>query len=208
MARRTAPRKESLQLLSNRTDARRSGADASLPAEPIDLPEAARGKKVLYVVGAPLDLVTHHDERFGPGRDEDHQISSLADMYQMCHRHEMTMHVISSHPERTLVRRGPLTLEHYPRPAARGLAYYRQDIAFGRHLLQRARELGAEVALVESGTVDFSIMSMLKLAGVTVIPIIHHALWATGHPPRRLARRVRRWANRQFFRHVADAVIS
>lgn len=177
-------------------------------ATPVATPlSPVHGMKILYVAGAPIDLLEVHRRHYGPSAAQGRSQSSLVDLFEMCERHDMKMHVISSHPTAEYARQGRFVLEHRPRAAASGLRYYADDIAYARHMVRRARELEADAVIVESGTVHFFAMSLLKMAGFTVIPLIHHALWAPGHPPKKLGRRALRWANRRFFRKSADSVI-
>jgi glycogen synthase len=177
-----------------------------LPGPSVPLLEGK--KRLLVVIGAPVDVIAEYHRRGRAPAGEPPLRTSLGNLFEMSERCDLYMHVISSHARAGVERHGRLVLEHRPRPVARGqLGYYAADLAYARFLVERGRELGAEVAIIESGSIDYFMMELLVRAGMHVVPLLHHTLWPNGHPPRRLSSRVRRLLNGRFFRKHAGAVI-
>lgn len=104
---------------------------------------------------------------------------------------------------------GRVRVENVPRrwDAAPGLRYYLGHLDYAFRLAWRARRMGAELALLDSGTVPYFMLPVFRVFGIPVAINFHNVRWPAGSPPRgrkaRLLRKLDSWA----FRHVVKGAI-
>jgi glycogen synthase len=110
-------------------------------------------------------------------------------------------------PRADMVVDGVVTAKNLPMPdgADEGIAYHRKLWAYARMLTAEARAFGATLAVIDSGSTHYFMLTLLRLHGMRVAVNLHNVLWAEGYPPTRPTWRVIRAFNRVFFQRVAIA---
>lgn len=126
-----------------------------------------------------------------------------------CEASGVRAYFVSPHPDAALVEDGGFLIEHRPKlpPDATGLRYHLRELRYGVGLAHSARKFRADVAVIDSGASSFPTMLLFRLFGMSVVCVLHNALWPKGHPPKRLSERVQLWFSGLFFRYGVDAVI-
>src|SRR5262249_14388621 len=87
------------------------------------------------------------------------------------------------------------------------LSFHIAEIIYGLGLLTTAARFKARFALLDSGSTHYFVMSLFRLAGIHVIPVLHNTLWPTGFPPTRVMPRIVAWLDSLFFRWAALAAV-
>ena len=103
---------------------------------------------------------------------------------------------------------GPFRLEHWTKRNSRGPLYFWEELRHCLALLRAARAFRADVALINSGVTQFFMLSVFRLFGIPVVPILHNCLWARGFRPRSRGQRAVQWLDAFFWRRVPFATIA
>ena len=111
------------------------------------------------------------------------------------------------HVARDGAKLGEFTLEHRPKRKASGLSYHLSEIKYCLDLAKTARQYRADYAVVQSGTTHYFALSLFRLFGIKVIPILHNTLWPSGFPPSSWIARSILFADSLFFRWGATAIL-
>jgi glycosyltransferase involved in cell wall biosynthesis len=63
-------------------------------------------------------------------------------------------------------------------------------VTYGLGLLRTALFFKADVALIDSGSAHYFVLTLFRLFGIRVVPILHNTLWPNGFPPAKLIPRL------------------
>src|SRR5262249_45311911 len=118
-------------------------------------------------------------------------------------------YIVSTHPRKGILKDGPFTLEHRPKPmpGARGALYHLAEIIYGLGLLATAVRFRADAAVLDSGCTHYFVTGLFRLMGIRVVTVLYNSLWPHGFPPTRPITRAVLRLDSLFFRHAATAVI-
>jgi glycogen(starch) synthase len=110
-------------------------------------------------------------------------------------------------PQADTVVDGLITAKNLPMPTGGddGMAYHRKVWAYARMLAAEAKAFGATLAVIDSGSSHYFMLSLLHFQGARVAVNLHNVLWPEGYPPTRPIWRAIRGLNRVFFRRIAIA---
>lgn len=162
--------------------------------------------RAFYAAGGPGDLIAAHAayraDRFF---ENDVCLPFATQIEQACATLDVPVHMVSPRANRRRVSDGAVTIEHVPRPTASGWRYHLGAISYALKLVGRARQHKADVALLDSGSIEYFLMILFHLSGIKVVPILHNTLWVKGFPRRGL--KVVQWLNDWFLRKFPFAVI-
>lgn len=111
--------------------------------------------------------------------------------------------------EKAFYRDNAFTIEYRPKPmrSGRGLPYHLGEVLYGLGLFITALRFRANVAVLNSGSTYYFVMSLFPLAGIKTIVVLHAALWPSGYPPSGLVRRLIMKLDSVFFRWLPIGVI-
>ncbi len=87
------------------------------------------------------------------------------------------------------------------------LGYHVAQFAYGLWLFLEAVKFKADFAVIHSSSTYFFVLSIFRLAGIKVIPVLHNTLWPTGYPQTSLVRLVIRRLDGYFFGRFPHAVL-
>jgi hypothetical protein len=106
---------------------------------------------------------------------------------QFCEDIGAEAYIVSTHPRRGILKDGPFTLEHRPKPmpGARGAMYHPAEIIYGLGLLATAVRFRADAAVLDSGCTHYFVTGLFRLMGIRVITALYNSLWPHGFPPTR-----------------------
>ncbi|MFM9852108.1 MAG: glycosyltransferase family 4 protein [Sphingomonadaceae bacterium] len=113
--------------------------------------------------------------------------------------------LISYHGTPDRLSTGDVTLENMLRSgaAATGLMYHLHHISYGIRLLRRARRFRADLALIDSGSTHYFVLSLFWLFGIKVAVNLHNVRWPQGFEPTGIVGKAIRWLDSRFFRYGA-----
>jgi glycosyltransferase involved in cell wall biosynthesis len=170
---------------------------------------ATRTYKILYAAGPGNVIQTYR--HWSTGEDDPTQVAMTysGQFFDLCRELPAEGYIVSSHPERNLIRDGRFTLEHLPRvlPRARHVWYHLSRIGYGLLIVWRALRFRADAAVIAEGTTHWFALYPLTLARVKVIPALHCVLWPKYGAPGKAQRLINR-LDRRFFRKEAWAILS
>ncbi len=116
-------------------------------------------------------------------------------------------YILSSASPPEIYRDGETTIEHRPKHHAGGWKYHLSELSYGFGLLATAVRFRADYAFIQSGSTHYFAMSLFRLFGIKVIPILHNTLWPKGHPPTSVGSRIILFLDALFFRWFATATL-
>lgn len=125
----------------------------------------------------------------------------------LCTEIGASAYIVSSASPAVLVHDGEFTLEHRPKRQTSGLSYHLTEINYCFGLAKTARQYRADYAVLQSGTSHYFAMSLFRLFGIKVIPILHNTLWPSGFPPSSWIARALLFADSLFFRWGTMAIL-
>lgn len=167
-------------------------------------------RRVLYALG-PGDIVRAYAV-WKDGQDvvTETSLSFSSQFLDLCQKLDLETWAISSHPRTALLRDGRFTLENRPKPLAggTGLRYHLSQALYALSLVRTARRVRADVAVVDTFTTHWFLLSLFRVVGIPVVASLHGALWPRGFPPRRTKDRLILWLDKWlFWRFAAAATI-
>ena len=167
------------------------------------------GYRVFYAAG-PGNVIQSH-KHWMRGEDDPGQLSITfsSQFEQFCRNAGAEAYIVSYFGKKELFREGLFTLEHRPKPtpSATGMRYHIAEILYGLGLFATAVRFRANVALLDSGSTHYFVMSLFRLAGIQVVTVLHNTLWPRGFPPTRPVGRLIARLDSLFFRWASTATI-
>lgn len=115
--------------------------------------------------------------------------------------------LVSSNPRADRLEVGGITLVNLPRPlaAGSGLGFIRGHVTYGLRLADAARQYGADLAIVDSGTTYPFALWRFRHYGIRVAMNLHNVRWAQGFEPTKPVARLFRTLDSHFLRSGAFA---
>jgi glycogen(starch) synthase len=129
------------------------------------------------VINAHKNWQSHHND------PSQMSITFSSEFASACRELEATAYIVSSASPPNLFRDGAFTIEHRPKAIASGLKYHIMEILYGLGLIKTAVQFRSNYAVLQSGSTHYFVMSLFRLFGIKVIPIMHNTLWPAGFPP-------------------------
>jgi glycogen synthase len=135
--------------------------------------------RVLYALG-PENVIESY-KCWMKGEDVSSQVSITysSQFYETCKKLNAKGYVIAQASKKQIVKGEQFAIEHrpVPFPNAKGVFYHLRQILCGLHLLISAYRFQANVAIIDSGTTYWFILSLFRLLGIEVIPSLQCTLW-------------------------------
>ncbi len=166
--------------------------------------------RILYALG-PGDVVGLYRD-LEAGREPAFQMSMpfSGQFLDWCDEAKAEAHVMSWHGRADSIEVGPHWLENRPKLSwyfRGGLKYHFGVVAYGLTVVARAVRGRAMLVIADSGTTHWIVLSLLALARIPVIAVLHNTLWPMGYPPQRTMDRLLLAMDGWFFRHIAAATV-
>ena len=165
--------------------------------------------RLFYAATGPANLIASH-EAWAAGMQNPTEVSITfsSQVQQFCRDVQARAFFVSTHPDGLRMESRDFTIEHRPKRQRAGLRYHVEELRYGIGLLNSARRFRANVAVLDSGTTHYFIMSLFRLFGIQVIPVLHNTLWPAGFRPTRRRDRLIHWLDAKFFRNFPLATIA
>jgi glycosyltransferase involved in cell wall biosynthesis len=169
----------------------------------------AKIQRVFYVSAGGADIIQSHEFwRQGVHNPNEVSITFSGQIEDFVREIGADAYLVSARADARIVQDGSFTVEHRVRSHGRGLGYYWAELRYCLGLVRTARSFGADLALVDSGVVPFFMMTLFRLAGIPVVPILHNCLWPNGFRPKGGLQAIVQWLDRAFWRRVPKAIIA
>jgi len=166
-------------------------------------------KRIFYAAGGPGDIIAAHNNwKSGTHMQGEVSITFSSQIEDFCKEIGVEAYLVSPHSRVETISDGPFTLEHRPKPGRRGIFYHLTEIAYGLGLLATALRFRADVALIDSGATHFFVLTLFRMFGIGVVPILHNTLWPSGFPPTKIGQRLVQRLDRAFWRRIPLATIA
>lgn len=166
-------------------------------------------KRVFYVSAGGADIIKSHEYwRAGVHNPNEVSITFSGQIESFVHEICASGYLISARDDAQIVNDGEMTIEHRPKRTGRGIGFYLAELHYCLKLISTARNFRADVALLDSGTMPFFMMSLFRLAGIPVVPILHNCLWPHGFRPSGRGQCAVQALDGWFWRHVPKCVIA
>lgn len=153
-------------------------------------------------------MEAHRDWRAGVPHAGQMSVTFSSEFENFCTDHGAKAYIVSSNAHVGILDDGDFKLENRPKRAASGFRYHLEELRYGLSLALSARRFKATHAFLQSGSTHYFAMSLFRVFGIKVIPIMHNTLWPAGYPPTTLSARVIRFLDMCFFRWCASAVLA
>ena len=165
--------------------------------------------RVFYAAAGPANLIGAHQARVAGIQDPSEvAITFSSQIEEFCEDLDATALFVSVHPNRETLSDGKIRFEHRPKRRTKGAGYYFEEMRYCFELLRLARRFKADIAVLDSGVTFFFLMALFRLAGISVVPVLHNTLWARGFRPTKLLSRLIGRLDALFFRRVPLAVLA
>jgi glycogen(starch) synthase len=130
-------------------------------------------------------------------------------VFEFCRRENLRLYAVSSCPTAATLTDQNSTIVNLPRQPINipKIGYDLSTAIYGLRLLIRAFRLRPKIVLLDIGTAGFVILSLFRLTGAQIVAVAHSALWPDGFPHSGLIAKLRRKAQRLFWRHCATSSI-
>jgi glycosyltransferase involved in cell wall biosynthesis len=118
-------------------------------------------------------------------------------------------YTVAYHSDKAICCDGRFTLEHRPKPmpGSTGIRYHLAQALYALSLFFTAVRFRADAAVLDSGTSQYFMLSIFKLAGIKIVVILHNTLWPTGFAPTAGIARVIATLDSLFFRWIPVGII-
>jgi len=166
-------------------------------------------KRVFYAASGPGDVIESH--RYWKQQRQNSTevcVTFSSQIEDFCREIGAEAYFISTHPRRDTLVDQSITLEHRPKALRRGARFHLAQVWYGIGLLKTALGFRADVALIDSGCTHFFVLTLFRLFGLRVVPILHNTLWPSGFPPTKPVARLVLWLDSLFWRWIPAAVIA
>lgn len=165
--------------------------------------------KILYAEAAG-DVIQAY--RFWMNGEDDPGQMALTcsgEFAEFCRESGAHAYIVAANSNQQLFQNRNFVIEQRAKDQSRGgIFYHLAEIRYGLGLLKTALRHRAEAAVLCSGTTHYFVMSLFRLAGMQVIPVMHNTLWPCGSPPTGALERFIMALNCYFFRWGATALIA
>mgnify|MGYP003585077884 CR=1 FL=1 len=149
--------------------------------------------RIFYASAGRANLIRSH-EYWAKGEENPDEVALTfsGQVEEAATRLGAALLMVSDRADGGRLEDGAIRIEHLVRPKdASGLGFYINGLRYALTLVRRARRFRADIALVDTGVMPFFMLSLFRLAGIKVVPILHNTLWAEGfRPTGKLARLV------------------
>src|SRR5690349_20304342 len=166
--------------------------------------------RIFYAAGPGRVIDAHKDWERGTHHPNEVALTYSGQFADYCREEGAKAYVVSSNPDRRIYRNGNFVLEHRPKlmPSATGICYHLSETLYGLSLFAAALRFKSSIAVLSHGTTHPFIMSLFRVSGMRVVPVLHNTLWPAGKalPHGRLQEAISK-LNGVFFRFFTTATI-
>jgi glycogen synthase len=165
---------------------------------------------VLYAAG-PGDIVQmYRDLLSGKEPPFEMSIAFSKQFLDWCDESGVRAHLISWSNRKDSIKDGWYYLENIPRNSlyyGQGIKYYLGSAMYGLKIVAKVLRKRPGVLIVDSGTSDWILFSLVSILRIPVVAVLHSTFWPMGFPPKRSYKRLLYSLDGLFFRRFAAATV-
>lgn len=154
--------------------------------------------RCFYATGAPADFVSdYRNWREHVDNPTEVSVTFSSQVLDFAAARTSACMLVSGHPDGQRLDDGAVQVVHAPKPDVEGPSWYLFELLHGLKLFWRARQFGADIAVLDSGTMPYWLMLLFRLAGAHLVVVMHNALYPAGMALRgraKLRLQLQRWA--------------
>jgi glycogen synthase len=166
--------------------------------------------RIFYAAGPGRVIDAHKNWERGTHHPDEVALTYSGQFADYCLEEGAKAYVISSNSDGGLYRTGNFVLEHRPKlmPSATGIRYHLSETLYGLSLFATAFRFRSSIAVLSLSTTHPFIMSLFRVSGMRVVPVLHNTLWPAGKAlPQGRIQKVITKLNAAFFRFFTTATI-
>lgn len=165
--------------------------------------------RVFYALGPGNVVESYRNWKEGKDVSTETSITFSSQFFDYCKEMDAEVYAISSNSNKEQLQDGNFLLENRPKenPHAKGISWHWQEWRYARFLLKSAKVFGADVAIFDSGTTHWFMLTPFTKARIPVIASLHNPLWPAGFSPCGKIQKLIMWLNGRFWRNTASASI-
>lgn len=163
------------------------------------------GELRLFTALGPGDIVGARRKQLAGTAINETSIAFSEQLFAYCRERKITTLAISANGRLDRLDDANIVIENRPKPLANrgGIQFHLSLVLYGIYLAIRARRFGANLAIIDSGTTHYFVLTLFRALGIPVVVNLHNVLWPVGFPPTGFVPRTIRSLNRLFFQHAA-----
>jgi glycogen synthase len=161
-----------------------------------------------FFAAGPGNVIQAHKNWRG-GIDDPGQMSITfsSEFEDFCRDADASVYIVASASPAAIYHDGETTIEHRPKAPASGWRFHLNELFYGIGLVRTALRFKADYAFLQTGSTHYFAMSLFRLLGIRVVPILHNTLWPSGHPPTSQVSRIILFLDASFFRWFASGAL-
>lgn len=163
--------------------------------------------RYLFAAGPGNVIQAHKNWRGGIDDPGQMSITFSSEFEEFCRDVGASVYIVASASPEAAYHDGETIIEHRPKVPASGWRFHLNEFSYGIGLVRTALKFKADCAFLQTGSTHYFMMSLFRLFGIRVVPILHNTLWPSGHPPTSRVSRVILVLDALFFRWFASAVL-
>jgi glycosyltransferase involved in cell wall biosynthesis len=165
-------------------------------------------KRIFFACGPGNIIQAHHCWKRGEHEPTQVSVTFSSQIEEFCQEIQAKIYFVATYPQKAILTDGDFTFEHRPKPTRQGAWYHITQVVYGLGLLSTALRFRAQVALIDSGISHWFVVSLFRVFGIRVVPVLHNTLWPAGFPPSKpIPRLVHKLDSWLFWRWIPSAVI-
>ncbi len=164
----------------------------------------------LFTALGPGDIVAAHRAQIaGESVASETSLIFSGQLLEYCREQGIETLALSDNSRLDSLADGFLYLENRPcwLGGRSGLYYHLSKIARALYFTVRAKRFGADLAIVDSGSVHYFALATFWLASIPIVINFHNTLWPNGSRPKRKVARLIQYLDSIFFRYVAAGAL-
>jgi glycogen synthase len=167
------------------------------------------GIRVFYAAGPGGLIETHKYWRNGAADPRLTALTYSGQFADFCESVAASVYMVSHAVPSRDFNEGKFRVRQRPKPqlGGGGFGYHLGQVVYGAWLFLEAVKFRADFAVIHSSSTHFFALSMFRIAGIKVIPVLHNTLWPAGYPQAGLVKRFIRRLDGAFFRNCAHATL-
>jgi glycogen synthase len=167
------------------------------------------GIRIFYASGPGSLIESHKHWRAGTVDPRLTALTYSSQFADFCESVGAVVYMVSHASPREDYRDGNFRVRQRPKLqfGSGGFRFHLMELIYGAWLFLEAVKFRADFAVIHSSSTHFFVLSIFRIAGIKVVPVLHNTLWPAGYPQASPVRKLVRNLDGVFFRSFAHATL-